>query len=66
MYTALERGRAYRINSEVMIYQERVFEEDHPPTFVFRRENGELIGFLLEQLTVMEQDGQLKYIGVSL
>lgn len=66
MYTALERERAYRIAGEVMIYDGRVFEDDHPPTFVFRKENGELVGFFLEQLTAMEQDGQLKYIGVSL
>lgn len=66
MYTALERGRAYRINGEVMVYQERAFEEDHPPTFIFLRENGEYAGFLLDQLTEMEKDGNLKYIGVSL
>ncbi len=66
MYTALERGRAYRILGEVMVYEERVFQDDHPPTFVFRKENDELVGYFLEQLTELEKDGQLKYIGVSL
>ncbi len=71
MYTALERNRSYRIGlgdeARVVTYVGRDFPEDHPPIFEFiDQETGERVGFLIEQLTDLEQQGAIKYLGVTL
>lgn len=48
-----------------MVYRERVFEEDHPPSFIFtRRDTSEPVAYFLEQLTHYEETGQLQYLGL--
>jgi hypothetical protein len=65
MYTALEVNRAYHILGVVLVYRERVFEEDHPPSFIFTRaDTGEQVAYFLEQLTHYEETGQLQYLGL--
>ncbi len=71
MYTALERNRSYRIGlgdeAREVMYMYRDFPEDHPSVFNFLDlESGELVGFLLEQLTELEKQGAIKYLGVTL
>lgn len=69
MYTALERNRLYRIGkgdeARVLLYLNRDFPPDHPAVFNFRdTESGELITFMIEQLTILEREGGLEYVGV--
>ncbi len=71
MYTALEHNRSYRIGlgdeARTVTYMYRDFPEDHPAVFNFMdQETGELVGFLLEQLTELERQGAIKYLGVTL
>lgn len=71
MYTALEHNRQYRIGigdeARVVTYMYRDFPEDHPPVFNFiDQETGELVGFMLEQLTAIEKEGGIEYMGVTL
>lgn len=71
VYTALEHNRSYRIGlgdeARVVTYMYRDFPEDHPAVFNFMdQETGELVGFLLEQLTELERQGAIKYLGVTL
>jgi hypothetical protein len=48
-----------------MIYNERVFETDLPPTYVFTNTStGELIAYFLDQLTGFEARGELQYLGL--
>ncbi len=70
MYTALEHNRSYRIGlgseAKVVTYLYRDFPEDHPPLFNFRdEESGELISFMLEQLTELERRGAIEYLSVT-
>lgn len=65
MYTALERHRYYKILDRTMLYLERIFEEDHPPSFLFEvKDTGEQVAYFLEQLTHYEETGQLRYLGL--
>ena len=71
MYTALERNRSYSIGlgdkARTVTFINREFPEDHPPIFNFiDQETGELIVFILEQLTDLERQGAIKYLGVTL
>lgn len=67
MYTALERNCLYRIGSKELVYLNRDFPEDHPAVFNFRSiETGELVTFMIEQLTILERNGELEYLGASL
>lgn len=71
MYTALEHNRQYRIGigdeARVVTYMYRDFPEDHPAVFNFMdQETGELVSFLLEQLTEIERQGGIEYMGVTL
>jgi hypothetical protein len=72
MIAALERHRTYFIGLEPdqreLLYIGRYFPEDHPPLFQFQDlSTGEVIEFLLPQLTALEKDGALlfgnKHIG---
>lgn len=48
-----------------MLYLERIFEEDHPPSFLFEvKDTGEQVAYFLEQLTHYEETGQLRYLGL--
>lgn len=71
MYTALERNRQYRIGigdeAKLVTFKFREFPEDHPPVFTFLdEESGELVSFLLEQLTEIEKQGGIQYLGTTL
>ncbi len=70
MYTALEKNRAYLIgigeDAIVMVYLGRDFPDDHPPVFEFMdAETRELISFSLDQLTALEEQGALRYGGMT-
>lgn len=70
MYSALERNRAYLIGwgdeAKELVFLNRDFPPDDPPVFNFRDvATGELIEFRLEQLTALEQEGALQYLGVA-
>ncbi len=71
MYTALEHNRQYLIGigleARVVTYMYRDFPEDHPAMFNFMdSETGEIVSFMLEQLTAIEKQGGIKYLGVTL
>ena len=72
MYTALEHNRAYRIGlgseAKTVTYLHRDFpQDDAPAVFNFRdNETGELVTFFLEQLTALEREGAIEYLGVVL
>jgi hypothetical protein len=71
MYTALEHNRQYRIGigseARVVTYMYRDFPEDHPAVFNFMdQETGEIVSFMIEQLTAIERDGGIEYMGVTL
>jgi hypothetical protein len=71
VYTALERNRQYRIGigdeARLVTFREREFPEDHPPVFTFLdHESGELVHFMLEQLTEIEKQGGIRYLGTTL
>ena len=71
MYTALEYNRTYLIGfgseAKRLTYMTRDWPEDHPPMFVFKDQGtGERVSFMLEQLTELERQGAIEYIGVTL
>ena len=72
MYTALEHHRMYRIGlgdeAKVLTYLYRDFPvDDAPACFNFReRESGELVTFTLPQLTALEREGLIEYLGAGL
>ncbi len=71
MYTALEHNRLYQIGlgpkARTIIYLYRDFPEDHPAVFNFQdSESGELVKFLLPQLTALEKEGEFEYLGPTL
>ena len=72
MYTALEHNRLYRIGfgskAKLLIYMYRDFPvADEPAVFNFQtRGGGELVTFSLPQLTILEQQGAIEYLGTSL
>ncbi len=71
MYTALERNRQYSIGvgdeARIVTFMNRDFPEDHPAMFNFMdQETGELVCFMLEQLTAIEREGGIRYLGVTL
>jgi len=71
IYTALEHNRLYRIGlgeeAKTLIYIGREFPDDHPAIFLFQRlDNGERISFMIEELTFLEKEGAVEYLGASL
>jgi hypothetical protein len=71
MYTALERNRLYRLgiseDAKTLVFVSRDFPEDAPACFNFiDTESGELVTFTLDQLTVLESEAALEYLGPAL